>query len=381
MALSRFNMVIADIDGFYVDSLSKWIYYNYSYKFNLTVFTKRDNLECFINENKDKIDILLVNPILLSDRTYEIPAGITIFLCDNRSISKYPDAKCINKYQTGEQLLYDITVHYSQKYPDGKFLFKGNLKTKIITVFSPQGGSGKTVFSLSLGHQLALMGFKVLYVSMKNLDFSSYYLNIQDNIDSFSTLIFHLKQNKKNLYNKINKAVSYNRKLNLHYIAPPHCSLELDELLEEDIYTLFLEIKSLSKFDFIVVCTDTALNLKNLTVMDCSDQILILLKHDINSNYKLKTFSSELFKIENSRSMNISEKFSIVLNMQNDKLPEISTDLKIITNIPLISDTCTDIEKKKSSNICQLDLYTRKVAKTLSEFNEERNSGGIKYEC
>ena len=57
----RINLFIVDSDESYLESLTGYILNNYSYRFQVSTFTKKDRLMREIEESQNIIDVLLIN--------------------------------------------------------------------------------------------------------------------------------------------------------------------------------------------------------------------------------------------------------------------------------------------------------------------------------
>lgn len=310
----KINLVLADVDERYIESLSKFIRSSYMNKFNLNVFTQKDSLVTFLNGRAGKIDILIVAPELFSEEMKGLKAGIIIILSNGNKPESVNGIPCINKYQTGDLILNSVLELFSDTNPGAESILRGSKNTVLISVYSPIGGSGKTTISLGLSALFAKKGMKTLYLNLETINSIPYFIKNSNQEIGMSNLLFYLKENKKNLSIKIDALKSYDRALGISYFNPADFSLEIDELTEFDIGTLLFELKEVGQFDVVVTDTDSVFNRRNLAVLNSSDSIIMPVLQGTLAKYKLEVFERELKKINSIQENALNERITPVIN-------------------------------------------------------------------
>lgn len=335
-------MVIADIDGYYACSLAKWITDNHSALISLEVYTKQDSVLEFLQSEGRKPDILLVSQDFLEVCREEPCAKTTIILCPKGSMDKYPQYYCINKYQPADVLFNQIIDYYSETCNDGGHLAKGSSKTKVVNIFAPQGASGKTTISLLLAHQLALLGHKTLYISFRSLNntvLSFMQGTLAENLhNSFSRLVYYVKQNKSNLAFKINSLIAKDRETSLCFLVPSHCSLELDELTGSELASIISEIKATGNFEYIITVSDSSITQKSLSLLESADIVLMPVKPDLHSIDRIAFFDRELKKIESAHKIEVRSKIFIMLNNCSQNSGNTDYPYPVLDSIPYLGN-------------------------------------------
>jgi len=338
----RFNIVLADEDEAYIESLGRYISSVYPSKFNVTVFTKKDSLEKFLSR-KEQYDILLITSDLYSSSVHNSNNGAVIILTDGKDTSFDNDKSlhCINKYQPGEAIIAGIVEYYSAFNDSIEKIISGDKNTLVITVFSPQGGSGKTVISMGLAALLTQKGLKVLHLSFESVPSMECFINQDEGKNGLSGLIFYLKERKKNLSFKIDTSISYSDDMGINFIPPVQCSLDLDELNSDDVAVLLAGVRSLSKFDTVIIDTDSVLNSRNISLMDESNYVVMPLLQGALTEVKLEMMRRIIKLLKNDNEQVLFEKVIPIINKYNQR----STEKEIIINgsavkikIPYLND-------------------------------------------
>jgi cellulose biosynthesis protein BcsQ len=310
----KVNLVLADIDERYIDSLSKFIRGSFTNKFNANVFTQKDALIKFLESAAGKIDILMLSPGLFCEEIDKLKPKTTIFLSDSSGPQEFNGIACINKFQAGDTIMGAILEIYSSLNVNAGSIVKGSKTTSLISVFSPVGGSGKTTISMALSVMLASEGMKTLYLNLETTNSMPFFIKNLNTGKGMSNLLFYLKESKKNLSIKIDTLKSFDNILGISYFNPVDCCLEMDELTEFDIGTLLFELKEIKQFDVLVVDLDSAVNRRNMAVLNNSGVVVMPVLQDELSLFKIRLFEKELEKIYQDQENTLNHKIIPVIN-------------------------------------------------------------------
>lgn len=169
------------------------------------------------------------------------------------------------------------------------------MNTKVICVSNNKGGSGKTTVTSNLGYFLGEMNKKVLLIDA----------DMQINL----TRSFDLAPNQDlNLYRALHKEESLERYIvptkykNVDFIVSDYMLSAIDmELVNKQLKeTVFkrclMPVKSLNKYDYIIIDTCPFLGLLNFNILVASDYVLIpveLSAFGIEGLHPLTNFISE----------------------------------------------------------------------------------------
>ena len=321
--MTRINLVIADIDEMYLDNLAGFMFNKYYSTFKIKTFSSRELFIEFLKEKKwNSPDLILlgdefsideeIQKLIDTDSLGLIGIGIQY------AQAKNPNMLYIEKYQSAETITEEIVEYYANLNP----IFKSrenneNSYSKVISMFSSSGGTGKSTIAVNLSNQLSFLGKRVLYLDLQSLNTTFlYYGDTNKKFDmNFTNLIFSIKENSIDIKNTITNIVIKDDQTNVFFIPPPYFSLEIDELTAEDYEDIIHELKESNIVDYIVIDTETGIKSKNITIFKHSDFIINIENECLVSSYKNKVMKCQ--ELRNDKKLNIFDKNKII-NIKNN---------------------------------------------------------------
>ena len=293
----KLNLAIVDKDEFYLDGFCKFIHTCYPLKYNVYSFTHNAALIQFLNEKKFKINILLIHAELYNAQINHEQVEMSLLLTDSCMSEEEGDLKSIHKYQRGDVLLGKVIDLYSEKSLKASLAVVGNKKSRVVSVFSPQGGSGKTVLALYLANYFAEKELSVLYVNLESLNSSHMFLHA-DGDTSLSRVVYYLKESKTNFTVRLGNARCNDIKSGVSYFKKFNCCLELDEMTGDDVSKLIFALKRMAYYDVILIDTSSEMNGRNLEILSSSDRIAFIVSQDLLCKYKWEFLETEFDKMD-----------------------------------------------------------------------------------
>jgi len=314
--MKRLKLIIADTDETYVESIAEYMMLNYSQKIQVSSFTDKQCLIEYLSDEGNKIDVLLIESSMYSD---EIPTENTanvILLVAEKSDSDAGDFYTISKFQQGDKILSDIFNIFAQKDDNGDVSIAGEKKTKLVAVYSPIGGAGKTTVATSCAIQCAQKGLGVFYLNLEDFQSTPLFCDCKGD-NNLSNILYYLKDNSKNLQMRIEGLKLYDSEYNLHYFCPPESLLDLQDSKPEELKTLLDEFRSMGQYDIVFVDMSSSFDDRNIAVLDACDEILLVLPQDAVSDIKIELFSNEMHILKERKGLDLSDKINMVLNKYN----------------------------------------------------------------
>ena len=174
--------------------------------------------------------------------------------------------------------------------------------TKLITMYSPQGGAGTSTLALSLAAIAAKGLRKVLFVAIDNLQNFEWILD--NNIIFPSSLEKKLSEISDFTYGEVKPAISNE---GFDYLPPFRQAMSVLDIKAENMIALIEEIKKTNQYEYIVVDTSSDFNDNIPKLMAKSDKVIIVTEQDKVAAKKLKRL---LLNIDTSN----AAKFSVVCN-------------------------------------------------------------------
>ncbi len=314
--MTRLKLIIADTDDTYVESIAGYLMLNYSQKFQVSSFTDKQCLIEYLSNEGNSIDVLLIEASLYSNEIPTKNISNVILLTAEKVESNANDYYTICKYQQGDKIVSDIFNIYAQKEDANVVNVTGEKKTKLVAVYSPIGGAGKTTIATSCAIQCAQKGLEIFYLNLEDFQSTPLFFSCKGE-HNLSNILYYLKDNSKNMQLRIEGAKLFDTEYNLHYFCPPESLLDLQDSKSEELKTLLDEFRSMSQYDIVFIDMSSSFDDKNIAILDACDEILLVLPQDAVSDIKIELFSKEMNILKERKGLDLSDKINMVLNKYN----------------------------------------------------------------
>lgn len=294
--MEKYNLFIAENDERYVTNLMYYISEKYSNKFNTTCFTDYTVLDEHINKN-DKVDIILINPDLLSENKSKYNNKTVILLTDD--VDRYKEYSCIKKYQSAEKICSDLIKIYENKVKE-QVENKSKENTSIFTFFSPLGGIGTSTLAISTAYSLAKNNKRVLYLNLENIQSTNIFIReFSKSKYDFVDLTIAIKNRSTNIIDILAQGINKFNDTKLYYFNSIESILDIEELTSEDIKILVESIEKSNLFDFVIIDIPSVLDTKYYYLFQKSVSVIVAIGQDKRSNYKIDTLLTQLDNTQN----------------------------------------------------------------------------------
>lgn len=314
--MAKINLIIADTDSEYLEEISKFLACKAFLKFQISSFSTGKKLSEYIENNSNKIDILLINPEMYNDSLMQEIKGIMIFFIAGEVPDKANSINYINKYQKADDILNEIISIYFENSNDLSLSGVSSHKTKIVAVYSASGGVGKSLIAAVSAVFSVKEGLNTLYLNLENFQSTFRYFN-KNSEKSFSNLIYYLKDRKNRLSKKIEEIKCVDEKSGVHFFAPPESSIEIENMNTEDIKYMFGEIKETGLYDTVFIDMAVDFNERNIEVMEEADFVYFVINNDETSDIKKKEFIRQIEILREKKDILICEKICFIENKRN----------------------------------------------------------------
>lgn len=296
-------LVFIDLDEAYLTALERKFVEELGKFANISIITDM----CYFSEYFSiprEIDILVVNEQLYDAQLSNHSIGITYILTENPvDNAKNNNYNYIYKYTSVQEIFTQISNNEIIRGVSGGALGKNN---KLILMHSPIGGVGTTTLGLGIANVLKHMGYKVLFVSMENLQsFGNYFGESKFLPDDFDK-----KFNTGAVTFDVIKSEIVEDEID--YIPPVKTTLEAMGISENKYIEMIRNIKSLGEYDYIFVDTDSVFNKNIISFMNEVDQVIILVEQYKRACQKLSKFVYNISGVS-------SEKLLFICNKYNDQ--------------------------------------------------------------
>lgn len=308
--MGRLSLVIADYDAEYIQNFEKYLITYHPKRFELSSFSAAEPLNAYLGASH-KIDILLVSSKMYMELNNTGKQEIVLILSENGSVTP-PELETVNKYQHMDRLVSEVIRLYTlasrKECP-----VSGNEGTRIISVVSPAGGTGKSSIAAGCSILCAGRGMRVFYLNLEDIPSTEMFFR-GDSKQSFSNVIYQLKGSSPNLWLKLEAARCIDTGTGVHFFRPAANILDMNELTDQDMSRLLFEFRKSSAYNAVFIDLPTGLNERYSSVLKYSDEILLILTPDFKLESNIDKFGKGLEAFEERLSLSIMSKLIPVMN-------------------------------------------------------------------
>lgn len=309
---NKIELYICDSDDVYLEKLRMYLITKKN-MFNVHTFSNCIQLKNAAEMSKNRVDILAVSSDVYLSDIDDISSVVKIILSEGYENNIPDEYVIINKFQKTENLINNILKTF-EKNSDQFTLNDAVLQSKIIGVYSPAGGCGKTVLSLLLSRALKMIGSNVFYLNMERI--ASITAESENNA-SLSNVFFGIKSKGTDLAQLIDENIVEDSRSGIFMFARPESCLEWNEINEEQRKSIIMQLYGSGKFDAIVIDLDSELNNEKIEIMSLCTHILVPYTDDDNSARKIQMMKHEL-DLHSAKLSSIARKMKYIRNKASD---------------------------------------------------------------
>ncbi len=239
------SLLIYDKEIDYACKLMEYLNQRQDFLLEAKVFTNFIDLKEYLEENKT--DILLIAEEIDREQIPKKQVGHTIILTEYPMVREVGEYPFLYKFQSMEMIMKELIIYYGEMgICTVKKVTTKESDIKLIGVFSPFGGCGKTLFSLAMGQEIA-KSKKVLYIGMEAI---SSFKQEESGKGNLSDLLYFIKEKKESGLQGITWIVE--KKGELDCIFSPDYYEDLNTIKEEDILFFLREIGKSLLYDIVI---------------------------------------------------------------------------------------------------------------------------------
>ncbi len=291
------KVLLADPELSYLSTLEIMLLREYGEQISLLLATDPVYLDELF-KTPQQIDILVINETFWKDE-YQRQGIENIFMLRETDTKVRSEQGFINiyRYSNVQNVISNVDAllrhMVGEKRPAG---------CKLVLVYSPQGGCGKTTLAIGAAKALQALGNTVLYVDAEYLQSFGGMLNAdvwadRNLIEELSAGRFTRETLDKNII-----------KGDIHYLAPMQYSLLGNSLQDQHYVSLLKTVREALDYDFIIVDTSGDFNKCKADLIEMAGQVIILCTQGRDSLSKMEALL---------RNINVSDekKYLPVCNM------------------------------------------------------------------
>ena len=312
--MKKLNLIIADYNEEYLSRLYSYILSEHKTSFEINCFSDKELLIESIKQIKDKSNLVLVIDNKLYDLSLENMGISTIISLVDYEIDD-SEIKKIHKYRDVGCFKDKVIRAYSECNPENIIeIQSNNAETKIIAVYSPVGGCGKSTISAALSCELVERGNEVFYLNLEDIQSTDLYFNGENN-KNLSDVILEVKDRDNNFVSKLLESINVDKETGVAYLNPTESIFDIEDMSEEDAKWIIEGLCEEGKYNYIIIDMSAKFNsLYNMILKsDLTKNIICPVINDKTSLNKLNKFISNI----SSGHINSIEKYFFLYNIDN----------------------------------------------------------------
>ncbi len=277
MSLTR--IVVAETDEQYVLPLERKFIEEFGDKAEINIITDKDYLTYFFSKPQN-IDVLVINENNYDSSFHKHNIQNIFLLSENETAENLTadlDINRIYKYTSVKEIFNTIVNNMTATVSDNTSQKK---QTKVIMVYSPIGGAGKTTIAAGISSALSKAYKKVLFIGIDSLQGYSYFIEkpvyLNNSIEKL------IKNENDNIFNSLRPYVISE----FVDFMPPFSSLCSLNLSASNYANLIKGIAESAAYDYIVIDTSSEFSEIITKLMGVSTNVVIALSQDKYSAYK-----------------------------------------------------------------------------------------------
>lgn len=318
------SIAIADKNEIYLERLVE-VLQEYE-DLSISIFTDTEILEKTLQSKK--FDVLLFDPDISEKKLsfYNIKMAMCLYSEEAHNTILYVDCEKTIKYQRISKIYKDIIKVFANKagyIPD----FENSQSAKILAVYSPVGGSGKTTIALALANIISSMGNNVLSLCMEQLDSSSC-VNIHSEEKEGITVLLESLDESSNFELKL-KGITQKGANGISYIEGFERIVDYNSVSKEEIGLVLEKIVRFGNYDVVVVDMESRLDDIGHAIFEMADKIVVVENTGNIADKKMSMFARQALTCEH-----IGKMFKISNFVVNGIDNKNEFDVPCIANIP-----------------------------------------------
>ncbi len=300
--MANIKIVLADTDDKYLMPLERKFIDGLEDKADLIVITDPGYLKEYFSVPQ-RVDILIINEELY-DAELERHNIASVFLLTEQELLNNStgdvDANRIYKYTSVKEIYAEIIGKSSARSET----LNTKEETKILMMYSPIGGIGKTTVSAALCEALAKYQKKVLFIGIDSLQTIG---SVIPQLPFMESGTEKLMIDKSEYVYEAVKTKIINRTFDI--LPPFHLSLPSLNIKVEDYVNLLNGIRDSKDYDYIIVDGATGFTEDLSRLMGVADHTIILAGQDKNAVYKLDCLLRNIDCSDNDRFVFVCNKY------------------------------------------------------------------------
>ena len=278
------RLVVADSDYEYIKPMEEELIRRFRSRAQIQIITDPAYLDVYFHTPRT-IDVLVADQSLFGDYLQGHTIHHILLLVPEVEIGKtFPDrVKAMMKYLPYEEILQAIEEFMKPEAEEIKeAVVPQKQETKVVAVYSPIGGCGKSLVALALARKLKKLDQTVLLAGCDSLQSFSAYLRTAEYADE--KLAEKLKNPEEDTYWTILQNIGQEE---ISYILPFEKNMPSLGIGTDEIKWLVELLRQKKDFAYVILDLGSELNEQTLALMEASDVYVLVMEANRISNKKM----------------------------------------------------------------------------------------------
>ena len=292
------SIAVVDTDIVYLEKLVE-VLQEYD-DLSVSMYTSAEKLQRALQTKS--YDIVLFDADVSEHKLmfFHVTLPICLYSDEAKNRSLYADCAKVIKYQRISMIYKEMLKMYADT-AGYRADFSKEQTAKILAVYSPIGGSGKTTVALALASRLSAKGKRVLFLSMEQMDSSAYLNPHTEETDGITSLLEGMNENS-NLELKLKGILKIG--LNgMAYVEGFERIVDINAVSQEEMELILEQIKAHANADVIVIDMESRLDAVGCAIFEKADRIVVIERQGELASYKLDRFAQQAVVLEHSKKM------------------------------------------------------------------------------
>ncbi len=248
-----------------------------------------------------QFDVILFDPDVSEERLsfHNAKVWMALYSEEARNSVMYRDCDKVIKYQRISKLYKDVIKVYSDKA--GYIADFSNLQsTKVVAVYSPIGGAGKTTIALSLANKFQMQGKKVLFMSSEQLDSSSYANPIEET--EGITMLIEAAEEASGFELKLNCAIR-KEMTGIFFIDGFERIVDYSTVTKEEMAGVVDKIRKYGSYDVVIIDMQSMIDGIGQAILEQADHVVVVERGGEIATRKMELFMRQAIVMEHANKM------------------------------------------------------------------------------
>jgi Mrp family chromosome partitioning ATPase len=281
------HIVIIDQDYNYLRTYEEELIRKYSVSAEIQIITDPGYVDAYFSTAQD-IDLLIIDEESYGDGEFlrEHTVGKTFLMVREirPDLPRHDEVKVLLKYMPAEELFEQIDrVLLRVDTPASGLVEKNKKNTRVVGVYSPIGGCGKSLVCVALARKLKMLDQKVLLLACDPTQSMSVYY--PSDVHAGEELAEKLRNPDDDTYWTILQNIGRDE---VSYLLPFEKSLPSMNITHKEIEALIRTLINKQDFDFIILDIGTTLSHEISQDLDKLNSLILLTETNVIANKKMQ---------------------------------------------------------------------------------------------